>query len=300
MNNNDIQKILIIDDDKTNLSILSQILEGSAQIILAISGQQGIEKAIEFQPDLILLDVTMPDMDGFEVITRFKNDALISSIPVIFVTGKNDNNHEEKGLKLGAADYIYKPFNIEILKARISLHLQLARQRKMLETLANIDSLTAIANRRLYNEVAEKEWKSSARTAAPLSLAMIDIDYFKLFNDHYGHALGDDVLKQVAGAIDKCCSRPRDFVARYGGEEFVVVLPDTDKEGAQKIFEACRAAVETLQISHEKALNNDIVTISLGAVTTVPKESDCFDAFVKIADDKLYLAKEKGRNCVVW
>lgn len=298
--NNEKQKILIIDDEKSNLKILSSILESSAKIILAVSGTQGLTKAIDFQPDLILLDVLMPGLSGFDVISQLKNNPLISSIPVIFITGKDDNTSEEKGLKLGACDYIYKPFHVEILKARISLHLQLSKQRKMLETLANVDSLTSIANRRLYNQIIEKEWKAAIRSQSDLSLIMVDIDYFKPYNDHYGHAAGDMALIQVATALKQSLSRPRDLIARYGGEEFVIILPETSENGALHIVEACRKAIENLNIKHEKAIGRSFLSISLGAHSLVPSEKGNIDEFVKVADNMLYKAKKKGRNCVVW
>jgi diguanylate cyclase (GGDEF)-like protein len=299
MNDNQ-QKILIIDDEKSNLKILSTLFRDSAKIILAVSGEQGLAKAIEFQPDLILLDVLMPEMSGFDVIVQLKNNPLISSIPVIFLTGKDDNSSEEKGLKLGACDYIYKPFHVEILKARIALHLQLSKQRKMLETLANVDPLTSVANRRLYNEVLEREWKSSIKNGFPLSLVMIDIDFFKPYNDFYGHAMGDKTLERVALTLERSLVRPRDFLARYGGEEFIIILPNTHQYDALPIIEKCRKAIEDLAIEHVKAGDRNTLTISVGANCIVPSVDDKVEDFVKCADDMLYEAKQNGRNCIVW
>ncbi|XPF92870.1 diguanylate cyclase [Colwellia sp. RE-S-Sl-9] len=298
--NNEKQKILIIDDDKSNLKILSSVLQDSAQIILAISGQQGLAKAVDFQPDLILLDVLMPNLNGFDLIIQLKSNPLISSIPVIFITGKNDSNSEEKGLRLGACDYIYKPFNVDILKARITLHLQLSKQRKTLENLANVDALTSIANRRLYDQVLEREWKTALRNQSHLSIIMIDIDHFKNYNDHYGHAAGDKVLIQVATTLKKNLLRPRDFIARYGGEEFIIILPETSADGAQHIVEGCRKSIEDLHIKHEDAITRDYLSISLGANSIIPSPKSNIEQFIKSADDMLYKAKERGRNCIVW
>ncbi len=294
------QKILIIDDEKTNLKVLSDILKNDVEVILAKDGEQGISKAIQFKPDLILLDVIMPGMNGFEVIRQLKGNTMTSAIPVIFVTAEMDVIKEERGLKLGACDYIQKPFHVAILKCRVRFHLQLVRQQKILEQMVNIDPLTSIANRRRYDEVLNIEWAAAVRKKSQLSLVMVDIDNFKRYNDHYGHAVGDRALERVAHTLSLNLRRPRDFVARYGGEEFVMVLPETSKEGAIETAQACREAIEALQIPQCDTAGYPWLTISVGGISFSPDTNSSKSAFFKIADDMLYQAKQQGRNCVVW
>lgn len=294
------QRVLIIDDEKTNLKILSDILRDEVEIVLAKNGPQGIRKAGEFAPDLILLDVVMQDMDGFEVINHLKHDAATCAIPVIFITSLGDVSHEEKGLLLGACDYIQKPFHAAVVLARIKLHLQLARQRIMLEKLANIDPLTSVANRRRYNEVMHREWRVAMRNKSELSLVMVDIDNFKQFNDRHGHAIGDKILQEVAMQLTAQLKRPRDLVARYGGEEFVILLPEINKKGSMDVMESCRRAIETLQLEKPYSDAKHKVTVSIGGVTCQPSMNTRPEDALKLADDMLYLAKHQGKNRVLW
>lgn len=294
------QTILVIDDEKANLKILSELFKSKVNIILAKNGTQGIEKIIKFKPDLILLDIIMPGMSGFDVITQLKNNEDTSAIPIIFITGLTDVVDESKGLALGACDYIQKPFHLDIVRARVNLHLKLAEQRLQLEQLANLDSLTGVPNRRKFYEMFDHEWRVSVREKTPLSQVMIDIDYFKQFNDQYGHAAGDQALKKVAQVIFKQLRRPCDFVARYGGEEFAVLLPNTPAQDAFRLMESCRQAVEDLKIEHEKNTGSKYLTISIGGVNCFPTQAMCSVATFKLADDMLYKAKGEGRNCVVW
>lgn len=292
------QKVLIVDDEKTNLKVMSQLLKEDVEVLLAKDGNQAIKKANQFKPDLILLDVVMPGMDGFEVLKQLKRDLITSAIPVIFVTALVDVDNEEKGLELGACDYIQKPFHMASVKARVRLHLQLSRQQKMLEQLANIDPLTSIANRRKYAEVFDTEWQVAIRNKSPMSLVMIDIDYFKKYNDHYGHAAGDRALKKVARVLSNQLRRPKDFIARYGGEEFVLILPDISYPGTIIVLEACCKAVEELQIEHVKLGVHQNLTISAGGYNCLPNSQDSQETALKMADDMLYRAKQQGRNCV--
>jgi diguanylate cyclase (GGDEF) domain len=294
------QTILLVDDEKSNLKILSEALKYDVDIILAKNGMQGIKKAIKFQPDLILLDIVMPLMSGFDVITQLKNNEQTSAIPVIFVTGLADVEDEGKGLAMGACDYIQKPFHIDIVRARVRLHLKLAQQCVLLEQLANIDPLTCIANRRKFHEVLELEWRTAVREKTSLSEIMIDIDFFKQYNDHYGHAAGDQALKKLARVISESFKRPKGFVARYGGEEFVVLLPNSSVQESVTIMQSCRKAVEGLKIEHEKSLVSQYLSISIGGVTCIPTQESCPNATLKLADDMLYQAKKDGRNCLVW
>jgi diguanylate cyclase (GGDEF)-like protein len=253
----------------------------------------------EPHPDLILLDVMMPDMDGFEVCRRLMQDKDTHKIPVIFVTAKNADADEELGLNLGAVDYITKPFMIPIAKARIRTHIRLKQQADLLESLSLLDALTQIPNRRRFDETLISEWKRAARDETPLSLMMIDIDHFKQYNDYYGHGCGDSCLQSVASELCNSVSRPGDLVARYGGEEFVAILPDTDQASALKIAELMRQNIEMLGLPHAFPEVGAVVTISVGVATQVKVNPESSTKILSDAADKaLYLAKEGGRNRV--
>ena len=292
-------RILIVDDEKSNLVVLSNLLKAEAQITLASNGKAALEKAQELKPDIILLDVVMPDQSGFDVIKQLKACEITRSIPVIFITALGDVDSEEKGFELGACDYISKPFHLGIVKARVKLHLTLARQCIMLEMLANVDPLTTIPNRRKFDEQMEAEWLVAQRSQQPLVMAMVDVDKFKQYNDHYGHAAGDQVLTLVAKALNEQLQRPRDFVARYGGEEFVIIIGDSDLTGAKAVLENCRHAIEDLDIEHELS-SHQKVTISAGAIICIPNHDITSAQALKQADSMLYHAKEHGRNQVCW
>lgn len=298
MNNK--QKVLIIDDEKTNLKILSGILKDEVEVILAKDGETGFCKAKELLPDLILLDVIMPKLTGFEVIEKLKKEASTSNIPVIFVTGQLGVQQEEKGLELGACDYIQKPFHVEILKARVRLHLRMAKQRDLLEKLANIDPLTSVANRRLYDQTFDSLWGKAIKQRQIFSLVVIDIDDFKKYNDFFGHAAGDRALEKVASAIAENLSSSNDFLARYGGEEFVALLPNTLVCDAIKNMNTCLEAVANLKINHDPSAEHEFLTVSLGGVSYLPIVESCQDTLFKIADDMLFKAKSNGKNQVVW
>lgn len=293
-------QILIIDDETDNLRILSDILRQHADIILAKSGQQGIRKAAELKPDLILLDVVMQGMNGFEVMTALKHEAGTSDIPVIFITSLGETHHEETGFHLGACDYIQKPFHTTIVLARIRLHLELGRQRSMLEKLANIDPLTGIANRRRYEDVLKREWRVAMRKQSPVSLILVDIDNFKHYNDHFGHASGDKVLQKVARVFSDRLQRPRDLVARFGGEEFIILLPDNDHQGCMDVMEQCRQAIEQMPLDDLQNPDISQITVSIGGYTCRPDPNSKPQEATKMADDMLYMAKHKGKNRILW
>lgn len=291
--------VLIVDDEKSNLKILSDILKEEANILIAKNGTQALTKAKELQPTLILLDVVMPEMDGFDVIGELKKDNRTLAIPVIFITGLSDVFNEEKGFTLGACDYIQKPFHASIVKARVKLHLQLARQCQMLEELANIDPLTSLANRRKFDKMLQQEWLAAKRDKSCIAILMIDIDKFKPYNDNYGHPMGDEVIQKVARVLSEQFCRPRDFVARYGGEEFVVLLPDTPGEQVTQKMQDCCDAVTAMEIMHEYS-DFGVVTISIGGASCYPCHDISTQQAVESADAHLYLAKGSGRNAVRW
>jgi diguanylate cyclase (GGDEF)-like protein len=291
--------ILVVDDVATNVQILAETLSPVYRIKVASNGEDALEIAQRERPDLILLDVMMPNMDGFEVCQYLKESPITRKIPVIFLTGLNGESDEERGLNLGAVDYIAKPFKIAIVKARIRNHIRLKQQADLLESLALLDALTHIANRRRFDETLITEWKRAKRDETPLSLIMMDIDYFKQYNDHYGHGAGDDCLQKSATALAKCLDRPGDFVARFGGEEFVVILPNTDQKSALYIAERLRNCIENLGLHHGYSEAESVVTISVGVATQLSIQ-DYFlpQILCDAADNALYLAKESGRNRV--
>lgn len=293
-------RILIVDDERSNRKLLSELLSEEFDVVLAKNGSQVFQFLNGEQViDLVLLDIMLPDMDGYEIIKRMKNNDNQKDIPVIFITVLDSAENEEKAFQLGAVDFITKPFHPSIVKLRVKNQINLIEQKQMLEEMAGIDGLTGINNRRSFDTIYQKEWQKILRYKDPLSLIMIDVDFFKNYNDFYGHGAGDAVLKEIAKAIKNQLNRPEDMVARYGGEEFVVVLPRTEKNGAMQKAEKIRKAVESLAITHEKSDCAHVVTISLGGVTH-EKEDGNPEAFLKQSDEMLYKAKSEGRNRVIW
>jgi diguanylate cyclase (GGDEF)-like protein len=292
--------VLVVDDEKQNRDLLAELLKHDCRVTLAKNGAQAIDRAHELQPDLILLDVLMPDMSGHQVIQSLKHDDATRQIPVIFISALDSPEDEEHGLDLGAVDYITKPFHPSIVRKRVRNHLQSVHHRHLLENLAMIDSLTEIANRRRYNEALENEWRRCARSNSPLSLAIIDVDHFKSYNDHQGHAAGDVVLRNIAATLTGFMRRPGDLVARYGGEEFVMLLPQVDAEAGSRIGNEIRAAVEALHLPHPDSPASRFVTISLGGITTTPSSGQVDPLFFQEADAALYKAKAAGRNQTLW
>ncbi|MEA1884931.1 MAG: diguanylate cyclase [Thermotogota bacterium] len=293
-------RILIVDDERSNRKVLSELLADEFDIVLAKNATQAFQRLNGEQIiDLVLLDIMLPDMDGYEILKRMKNKDDQKDIPVIFITVLDSIEDEEKAFHLGAVDFITKPFHPSIVKLRVKNQIKLIEQKQMLEEMAGIDGLSGINNRRSFDTIYHKEWKKTLRYHEPLSLIMIDVDFFKNYNDFYGHGAGDAVLKEIAKVINNQLNRPEDAVSRYGGEEFVVILPRTEKSAATKKTEEIRKAVESLAITHEKSDCADVVTISLGGVTH-EKDDDNPEAFLKQSDEMLYKAKSQGRNRVIW
>ena len=204
-----IPKILIIDDEHNNLLILNKILKDDYETITATNGFDGLEAATnEHTPDLIILDIMMPEMDGYEVCRKLKNHEKTKDVPIIFLTARGGAKNENRGLDLGAVDYITKPFHPLSVTARVRTHLKLKHKTDLLESMVSLDGLTEIPNRRRFNEVFVAEWRRSIRTKTSIVLLIIDIDFFKQFNDHYGHAVGNECLKKVAQAIQAAIHRP--------------------------------------------------------------------------------------------
>lgn len=290
--------VLIIDDDTANIEILSMLLMPEYRVLFTTKGARACEMAVQNNPDLILLDVVMPGIDGYSICRDLKTNPLTAHIPVIFVTAMGEEEYEATGFEAGGVDYVTKPVKPFILKARVKTHIDLKINTDFLKQLSTIDGLTGIANRRRLDEFIEKEWKRALRQNGnhPLSVIMIDIDYFKKFNDGYGHQAGDDCLRLVATAIKKSLKRITDLSARYGGEEFTCILPETGLPGALHVAEKIAAAIEGLGISHAFSEINDIVTVSIGVSSTIPERGKSHKKLLMAADEKLYQAKNLGRN----
>jgi len=290
------QTILIVDDVTQNIVILNSTLKDDYNTLFAKSGEEALKVAKENKPDLILLDVMMPGMNGFEVCKELKKDLELKNIPVIFVTALNDTGNESEGLNIGAVDYIRKPYNIDIVKLRVRNHLQMKQYRDELLKLSNTDRLTEIPNRRSVMESFDREIKRAIRFQSTLGFIMLDIDFFKNYNDNYGHVAGDVTLHEVAQAISKSLRRPADVAGRYGGEEFFGILPDTDKDGVMKISKDILDAVSGLSIPHHFSEVSDVITISIGACSLIPELKKPVEYYVDLADKALYVSKNTGRN----
>ncbi|MBT1446190.1 diguanylate cyclase [Shewanella sp. JM162201] len=283
--------VLIVDDVRTNLLVIGQCLKGLYNVREAISGAQCLKLArTEPQPDLILLDVVMPDLDGYQVCKALKADPMTAEIPVIFVTGKDSDDDEQHGLQLGAVDYITKPIRPAIVRARVSAHIQLKQQRDKLQHMALHDQLTGLYNRHFLVESARQRLARVVRHRTPLTVVLIDIDHFKKINDAHGHLTGDKVLTKVAKLLESN-TRREDVVARLGGEEFVILLECPLDVAAQKM-EQLRQQVERLE---PEGLH---VTASFGLVEASPYNAD-FSHLLVMADDGVYKAKAQGRNHVI-
>ncbi|MBU0465370.1 MAG: diguanylate cyclase [Proteobacteria bacterium] len=293
-------RILIVDDERYNIKVLTDLLREDHKIMAAKTGEQALNAAQgPNPPDLILLDIMMPGLDGYEVCKRLKADNLTAHIPVIFVTALDASDDEAKGFEIGAVDYITKPFNPVIVKARVRTHIQLKRKTDLLDRMALLDGLTGIPNRRNFDVTLEKEISRSARSKSFLSLILMDIDFFKKYNDHYGHVAGDSCLRQVAKAVEGVKKRDSDFAARYGGEEFAMILPGADMKGAMQLAEDVRCAVAALNIQHTTSDVAEYVSLSLGVATILPDQKMSPVDLIKAADKSLYQAKANGRNCVI-
>jgi len=290
--------VLIVDDDGVNRTILAELLRKECRVLLAKDGASALLRtSMESDIDLILLDVSMPEMDGYEVLRRLRAEKQTSDTAVIFITALTEEQDEEHGLSLGVLDYVFKPIRPLIVKARIRNHLKLVAQRKELERLATKDSLTGLANRGHLDHVLGLAFRRAARTSEPISLAMIDIDHFKQYNDRYGHGAGDDVLREVAIVLSKLTRRPHDLAARYGGEEFVLLFSGTVE--LKTLLEQLRSDVLSLAFVHEGSPTDKVVTISSGGIIIDAPKDYTPAELLRIADILLYQAKQEGRNRIL-
>ncbi len=290
--------VLIVDDDRVNRAALAELLRDDCRLVLAKDGPSALQRLAEEEDvSLILLDISMPGMDGYEVLSRVRADKRTADVSVIFITGSTEAQDEERGLLLGAADYVSKPIRPAIVRARIRNHLKLAMQHRELERLSQQDGLTGIANRRHFDKALDRSCRHAHRTGEALGVAIFDVDHFKQYNDRYGHAAGDEALRQVARVLAGSARRPYDVVARYGGEEFVMIMPGV--ANFEVLLDQMRQAVLDLALPHDASPSNAVLTVSGGGVTAAGAAADDPAALLARADQLLYRSKQAGRNRVL-
>jgi diguanylate cyclase (GGDEF)-like protein len=289
--------ILAVDDESLYLELIADILGDDYEVLVATEGRTGLEIAVSNAPQLVLLDLMMPGIDGFEVYKRLKADHRTCEIPAIFITGRSDLAAEIEGLKMGAVDYITKPFNPDLVRARVHTHVNFKLMRDKLALLAATDGLTGLANRSHFDSMLAYEYARRLRSGGELSLVMLDIDHFKAFNDICGHVRGDECLREIARAMTMTVSRATDLLARYGGEEFTVLLPETHLEGAVVLAEKVRECISDLGLTHSHS-STGYVTASLGVASGSFFPGSSILDLVHEADMQLYASKAGGRNQV--
>ncbi|GHV43101.1 hypothetical protein FACS189490_13070 [Clostridia bacterium] len=292
-----LNSVLIVEDEKMNIIALNKILSPEYSVLIAKNGEEALSRAFSEHPDLILLDILMPGISGYEVLERLKESDTARKIPVIIISGLNDAEDEMKAFGLGIADYITKPFRTEIVKIRVRNQMRLVEQMRVIERLGHIDPLTNIANRRRFDEHSAAEWKRAIREQTPISLITMDVDDFKKYNDAYGHAQGDILLKNIAKIFASEAKRPTDLAARLGGEEFAILLPKTPKSGALNIAEIVRGDVEKLRIPTGGGIITRS-TISVGVGCVVPDLDAKLEDFINNVDQMCYAAKRAGKNTI--
>jgi diguanylate cyclase (GGDEF)-like protein len=291
-------KLLLVDDQPINIQVLHQIFAADFQVFMATSGAQALALCKSNPPDLVLLDIVMPGMNGFEVCTALKADEATRNIPVIFVTAHTDAEQETRGLEVGAVDFISKPVNPAVVRARVKTHLTLKLQTDVMRKLVFLDGLTGVYNRRYFDQQLTTEMARSVRSGSALSVIMLDVDFFKRYNDAYGHQAGDDCLRKIAFTLKEALRRPADVVARYGGEEFGCILPETGFDDAMAIANELERNVRAKAIPHNNSDAAKVVTISLGVAGRAAQGPSDLSALVALADAQLYKAKHAGRGQV--
>ncbi|WP_075259514.1 diguanylate cyclase [Herbaspirillum camelliae] len=289
-------RILLCDDQPINIRLVNALLKGDYEVFMATSGLQAIELSEKVMPDLILMDVNMPGLNGYDTCARLKQSTLTLGIPVIFLTGLNSEEDEVKAFEVGGVDFISKPINGTVLKARVLTHVTLKLQSDFYLNIAVTDSLTGLFNRRKFDSELTEKWELCKRSGQPMSLLLIDIDHFKKYNDYYGHQAGDHCLAEVAHTIRANFHRSYDCVARYGGEEFACILPMTGREQALKQAQEVCHSVARLQLPHARSEASAWVSLSIGVATMIAADYNASPvALLALADKNLYAAKANGR-----
>ncbi|MFE3838426.1 GGDEF domain-containing response regulator [Pseudogemmobacter sonorensis] len=289
--------ILIVDDDRLTRGLLADLLGLDCRILMARDGPSALQLMEREDIHLVLLDVSMAGMSGYEVLSRMKMIERLAYTPVIFITSLSEEVDEERGLALGAADYVQKPIHPAIVRARVFAHLRLEMQRRLLADLAANDGLTGLANRRTFDTALDRALRRATRRSEALAVGLFDIDHFKLFNDHYGHGAGDQTLRRVAAILGGHARRAGDLVARYGGEEFVLLTEDW--RDLAPVMEEARRAVEAADLPHAASPTSGRVTLSGGGAALVAVPGLEAAELLARADAMLYRAKAEGRNRVL-
>ena len=294
----DLPTILIVDDERVNRTMLAELLGQQYRVLLAKDGPGALATANReaHRLMLILLDVSMPGMDGYEVLAQLRSNEATAGIAIIFITGQSDAAAEEYGLRLGAADYVSKPIRPAVVGVRVRNQIQMAQQRRALERLAHVDGLTSLSNRRHFDDMLQRTSRRCLRTGECLGLALIDIDHFKQYNDHYGHLQGDEALKSVAATLNKHARRSFDIAARFGGEEFALILPGHAEP--QALVDQFRESVAAMEIALAASSTAPHLTVSCGVLSIAHPGSEAFDDWLQKVDALLYEAKTQGRNRV--
>ena len=292
-------RVLVADDEPANILLIEHALKGECEIVHVSSGTEVLERVILGDIDLVLLDVVMPGLDGLEVCRVLKSSPITAGIPIIFVTALDERRDETRGFDAGGVDYITKPIHPTVVKARVRTHLELKRSRDLLEQLASADPLTGVANRRRFDAALEGEWRRTRRWGRWLSLAIVDVDHFKQFNDRHGHLAGDERLRAIAGALVNSARRAGDLVARYGGEEFGLILPEVEPPMMLQVVRAVLNSVAAESAEGTTLPGRETVTVSIGAISSIPPRESTLTDMLAAADDLLYEAKAGGRDrCV--
>lgn len=299
--------IMIVDDTLTNLRLLSTILSARGYRVRGMTNGETALTAVSLSPpDLILLDISMPDMDGYEVCRLLKAEEHSCQIPIIFISAMNEVLDKVRAFSVGGVDYITKPFHVEEVLMRVKTHLMLRQLQRELEQAnaelrrqVTLDGLTQIANRRRFDEYLHSTLQQMVNDREPLSLVLCDIDYFKLYNDTYGHQSGDQCLCKIAQLLQKAERSSEDLAARYGGEEFALILPRTDSQAAYHVAETLRITIAKSEIEHLQSQVSPYITLSIGIATTTPTSATTPYALLKTADEALYIVKAQGRNGIV-
>ena len=289
------RRILIVEDEPANVRVLAEALGDAYDIRIAPSAAQALQLAATVPFDLVLLDVMLPDRSGHDVLRELKAAAATRAVPVIFVTARDEVADEAHGLALGAVDYIAKPISAPIVRARVATHLELKAQRDLLERLAAIDGLTGVANRRRFDEALAERLRALRRDGEAFAVVLVDVDHFKLYNDHYGHGPGDECLRRIAGALASAVARPGELAARYGGEEFAALARGPAADAARRVL----AAVRVLELPHARSATASCVTASVGALDVTAEAPADGAAVMAAVDALLYEAKHGGRNRAV-
>ena len=292
-------KVLIVDDSLVQAAQLKSMIDQELEVTIVHTAVEGLREAGTGEYSLILLDLILPDMDGFTMLKELQEREAARHVPVIIITSLSAIEHEQRGLALGAVDYVLKPFHPTLIRARVNTHIKLYQYRRLAEEQSVTDWLTGVANRRRHDQGSISMWQEAVRLRLPISVCMMDIDKFKVYNDSFGHPAGDKGITAVAKAAESYLRRETDFFARYGGEEFVALMLGEETEGAFEHMKIIRQAVEDLHIPQSPEVS-PWVTVSIGGITLVPQTESRYETILKIADTMLYDAKRFGRNQVVW